>query len=140
MLTLFSPPYRSFNHDPKIHPNPFVFTPERPIATDTHTPDPHNVSFGFGRRICPGRVLASRHIFSIISHCLAAFNLRKAKGEDGYEIEPKLGETPEIVSHVMPFQCTITPRSSEVVNLIQAVEREYPFEKGGAEILTRMEY
>jgi hypothetical protein len=51
-----------------------------------------------------------------------------------------LGETPEIVSHVIPFQCTITPRSSEVVNLIQVVEREYPFEKGGAEILRRMEY
>jgi hypothetical protein len=71
---------------------------------------------------------------------LAAFDIRKAKGEDGYEIEPELGETPEIVSHVMPFQCTIIPRSSEVVDLIQYVEREHPFEKGDAEILRRMEY
>lgn len=98
------------------------------------------MSFGFGRRICPGRVLASSHVFSIIAHCLAAFDIRKAIGEGGSEIEPELGETPDLVSHVLPFQCTITPRSPEVIDLIQAVEREHPFVKGDAGILKQMEY
>jgi hypothetical protein len=126
---------RAFNHDPLTHHKPFDFNPDRFLVSEGHEaePDPSSVSFGYGRRTCPGRFVASTAIFLTVAQCLAAFNIRKAIGEDGREIEPQLGATTELVSYVLPFQCTITPRSPEYVALIKAVEQDYPFEKSDAE-------
>lgn len=53
-----------------------IFKPERFLATEDHTPqlDPHALSFGFGRRICPGKLLADNTIFLSIAQSLAVFN------------------------------------------------------------------
>jgi hypothetical protein len=132
---VFSTLSRAFNHDPQTYRKPFDFSPDRFLASESHEaePDPSNVSFGYGRRTCPGRFVASAAIFLTVAQCLAAFNIRKAIGEDGCEIDPELGATTELVSYVLPFQCTITPRSPEYVELIQAVEQDHPFEKSDAE-------
>jgi hypothetical protein len=126
---------RAFNHDPQTHQKPFDFSPDRFLASEGHEaePDPYNVSFGYGRRTCPGRFVANTAIFLTVAQCLTAFNIRKATGKDGREIEPELGATTELVSYVLPFQCAITPRSPEYVALIQAVEQDHPFEKSDAE-------
>ncbi|KAF2425530.1 cytochrome P450 [Tothia fuscella] len=125
----------AFNHDPQTHHRPFDFIPDRFLASKDHQaePDAFNVSFGYGRRTCPGRFVASAAMFLAVAQCLAAFNISKAVDENGCEIEPKLGATTELVSYVLPFQCDITPRSDEYVALIRAAEQDHPFGESDAE-------
>ncbi|KAG6898822.1 hypothetical protein C0993_003910 [Termitomyces sp. T159_Od127] len=48
-------------HDPEVYADPQKFNPERFIATEGRPaePDPRHVTFGFGRRICPGAVITA---------------------------------------------------------------------------------
>ena len=59
------------------------------MKLDPDAPDPTEASFGFGRRICPGRHFAMDTIFIAVSHMLAAFNIGKAHDADGNPITPK---------------------------------------------------
>ncbi|KAF2100242.1 cytochrome P450 [Rhizodiscina lignyota] len=130
----------AINHDEKVYREPSKFDPDRWLASAGHEPEADHVSFGYGRRICPGRYVASRTIFLIVAQCLAAFSIRKATGGDGREIEPELGVTADLISHVLPFSCTITPRSPKYIELVNAVEQDYPFQKSDAEILEHLKY
>ena len=80
-------------HDEKLYPNPGVFDPTRWLTPDGRlmkkNVDPLDLSFGFGRRICPGRHFAMDTIFIAVSHMLAAFNIGKAQDADGNPITPK---------------------------------------------------
>ncbi|KAK4869373.1 hypothetical protein LT330_006373 [Penicillium expansum] len=91
----------SFNNDPMIYPNPQGFQPER-FLSEPSVLEPGDVSFGFGRRICPGRLIAETSIFLIIAHTLAVFDIRKPT-ENGKEIEPTVYSTPGLLSHLAPF-------------------------------------
>jgi len=126
-----------FNHDPEVHPDPLVFSPERFLTEDGHEPepDPREISFGFGRRICPGKWIADTAIFVTMAQTLAAYNVTKAVGIDGREIEPKLDPQPGIVSLLVPFPCAFTVRSPKYEELIRAVEKEYPFKVGDSDLL-----
>jgi cytochrome P450 len=44
-------------HDPRVYNDPEVFNPDR-FMGESPEPDPRNIVFGFGRRICPGKLLA----------------------------------------------------------------------------------
>jgi cytochrome P450 len=89
-----------FTHDPAIYPDPMAFQPERFIQTPTHTPepDPRLWTFGYGRRICPGRYIADNALFTTIAQSLAVFNIEKPV-ENGKTVEPKVGFEPGVVSH-----------------------------------------
>src|SRR5580658_4152704 len=71
---------RGFTHDPKTFHNPMTFKPERFLGLEDRDPepDPNTLSFGFGRRICPGRVLADTSVYLTIAQSLAVFNISKA--------------------------------------------------------------
>ncbi|KAH8768679.1 cytochrome protein [Hyaloscypha sp. PMI_1271] len=53
---LLLPNIWGFLHNPDVYHEPMEFKPERFLPTDGSLPepDPHKLSFGFGRRICPG--------------------------------------------------------------------------------------
>lgn len=80
-------------HDEKMYPNPEVFDPTRWLTPDGQlvkmNPDPLDLSFGFGRRICPGRHFAYDTIFIAVAHMLATFEITKAIDADGNTITPK---------------------------------------------------
>ncbi|PLN82775.1 cytochrome P450 [Aspergillus taichungensis] len=115
-------------HDPSAYANPEAFNPDRFLATDTHTPelDPHSIAFGFGRRICPGRLLADNTVFLSIAQSLAVFNIATTE-EIG-----KPDFTTGVVSHPAPYKYEITPRSEAHEALIRAVEVEAPWEESHA--------
>lgn len=122
------------NNDPEFYPNPDEFRPERYLPSDGQSvaPDPHDNTFGFGRRICPGRITADTSTFLAISHALFAFNIDKPIGEDGNVIEPEAKFTPGFISHPVPFKCSLTPRSAKRQQLILDFEREHPFQPSDA--------
>ncbi|KAJ5594389.1 uncharacterized protein N7459_000597 [Penicillium hispanicum] len=127
----------AFNHDPTVHPEPSQFRPERYLSDEGRDtePDPHDTVFGFGRRICPGRLVADTSLFLTIAHTIAVFDITKSTDQDGKEIDPPVEFTPGLLSHPVPYTCAFTARSEQHRALILDFERNTPFETGDAERL-----
>ncbi|KAG5756938.1 hypothetical protein H9Q70_000477 [Fusarium xylarioides] len=127
-----------FAHDPEVHHEPMRFNPERFLSTDGNEPeqDPHKYTFGFGRRVCPGRVLADNALFLNIAQSLAVLHIRK--DENG--AQPELLFTPGMISHPEPFKAAITPRSPHHEQLIRSLEQEFPWEQSDSHIIEKMQH
>ncbi|OSX64695.1 hypothetical protein POSPLADRAFT_1135070 [Postia placenta MAD-698-R-SB12] len=107
-------------HDPSLYPDPFQVNPDRYSKQEGGlNPDPRRFAFGYGRRVCPGKVLADDSIFTVVACVLATLDISKAVGPDGQPIEPDVQYTGGTISFPGPFQCTIKPRSAESARLIQ---------------------
>ncbi|KAF8510113.1 cytochrome P450 [Hysterangium stoloniferum] len=107
-------------HDEKNYgPNTHKFIPERFLKPGVKDPI---ASFGFGRRICPGRHLAENTIFIIIVSLLKAFRITPKKDMNGNPIPIKEAFTSGLLSHPQDFECQITPRSEIIERLIYANE------------------
>ncbi|KAF7296361.1 Cytochrome P450 [Mycena chlorophos] len=112
-------------HDEKIYQEAHQFKPERFLRNGQINPDimdPDIAAWGFGRRVCPGMHMAKGTMWISIASILASFNIEKAHDEYGNTIEPSFECTPGIVRGPLPFQCTITPRSSQTTEAILATE------------------
>jgi cytochrome P450 len=83
--------FRAILHDPEVYPDPEEFKPERFLKTDGSIRDDPTLSlaFGSGKRICSGRHLVDATIFMVAASVLSAFNVTKAKDENGHEIPLK---------------------------------------------------
>ncbi|KAJ7355324.1 hypothetical protein DFH08DRAFT_497235, partial [Mycena albidolilacea] len=93
-----------------------------PIALFRRTrinPDPV-FAFGYGRRACPGQFMAFDSLWIIIASLLAAFDITKAFGEDGKEIEPSGEYLSGLACIPLPFQSYIKPRSKRSADLFKA--------------------
>ncbi|KAF1837812.1 cytochrome P450 [Decorospora gaudefroyi] len=123
-------------HDPAIYPDPMTFRPERYLSTSTHTaePDPRTWTFGYGRRVCPGRHVADNALFMTIAQALAVFNVQKPV-ENGRVVEPDVQFTPGVVSHPMPYRVSVKPRSEQCKELIQKIEQVYPWRESDAKVM-----
>ncbi|KAM0289149.1 hypothetical protein ACHAO9_006369 [Fusarium lateritium] len=126
-----------FAHDPEVYSEPMAFKPERFLSSDDNQPelDPQTYAFGFGRRVCPGRVLAENALFLNIAQSLAVFNISK----DEKEPDTELRFTSGVISHPEPFKAVITPRSANHEKFIRSLEQKYPWEKSDGHILESME-
>ncbi|KAJ7625700.1 cytochrome P450 [Roridomyces roridus] len=109
-------------HDETVYPDPHAFKPERFLLPNGQ-PDPAvrdpEVAFGFGRRQCPGRHMATSSIWITVASLLATFDIKKA-----VDAEPTYEYTSSIVSEPLPFKCTITPRSAKAAALVQSVDTD----------------
>ncbi|KAF8637703.1 hypothetical protein AX16_010778 [Volvariella volvacea WC 439] len=103
----------AMTHDETIYPEPDRFMPERFLdASGNLNNDDRILSFGFGRRICAGRYLASNSLWFFIASMLAMFDIKKAVDESGKEIEIDPDYEDGVVSHPKDFQCRFIPRST----------------------------
>ena len=125
---------RGIAHDPNVFHDPSAFKPERFLDLESREPDPDSFVFGFGRRKCPGRVLADTSVYLTIAQSLAVFDIRK-EVENGKEVEPIVEFTPGTISHPEPFKTSIKPRSSEHEALIRSVLVDHPWEESDAKFL-----
>ncbi|KAJ4362544.1 hypothetical protein N0V83_010638 [Neocucurbitaria cava] len=125
-----------FTHDPSVYPDPMTFRPERFLSTPTHKaePDPRTWTFGYGRRVCPGRYVADNALFITIAQSLAVFNISKPV-ENGKTVEPAIEFEPGVISHPVPYRTAIQPRSEKHRELIQKAEVDYPWQESDAEVL-----
>ncbi|TFY67202.1 hypothetical protein EVJ58_g1776 [Rhodofomes roseus] len=98
--------------DPSLYPNPEVVDPERYLHNSDKNinPDPRTFAFGYGRRVCPGQILAEDTFYLTAANILASFDVSDAVSLDGSK--PKWGGG--IVSKPLPFNCTIKPRTSSL--------------------------
>ncbi|KIY61912.1 cytochrome P450 [Cylindrobasidium torrendii FP15055 ss-10] len=94
--------------DPAVYSNPEMFNPERFLGESPEM-DPEAVVFGFGRRICPGRLLADVSVFITLAMSLAAFNIQPVV-EGGKPAPPVYASEGGPVDRLVSFKCSITPR------------------------------
>ncbi|KAF4621149.1 hypothetical protein D9613_000281 [Agrocybe pediades] len=66
------------------------FMPERFMNSSLDTPDkagdlidPSSYSFGFGRRLCPGKVLGENNIFLFVTYLMATLHISRKRDKDG---------------------------------------------------------
>ncbi|CAJ0547332.1 Ff.00g040860.m01.CDS01 [Fusarium sp. VM40] len=123
-----------FLHDPAIYRDPSSFDPDRYLEP-RNEPHPNFASFGFGRRVCPGRFLAEESLFISISRLLASFDIKKAVDGRGNEIEPEISVTPGMIGHIHDYPYDIKPRNENYADMIRKVEIEHPWEEGDAQFL-----
>jgi cytochrome P450 len=113
---------RAVLHNPKDYPNPEVFDPSRyltPEGTlDPSVRDPRTACFGFGRRICPGRHVASASLFAMVSTLLATVDIVRPKDADGNEVVPEVDVTTGMLSHPKPFPWAVRLRSRDAEELL----------------------
>ncbi|KAL2814360.1 cytochrome P450 [Aspergillus cavernicola] len=118
---LILPNIWAFTHDPKSYPSPTTFNPSR-FLSPTPDPDPQNLTFGFGRRICPGKLLADSTVYLSIAQSLAVFDIRTTSEEP-----VKAEFLPGVISHPVPYTLGIMPRSKGHEELVRSVEAEVPW-------------
>ncbi|KAF8517574.1 cytochrome P450 [Hysterangium stoloniferum] len=105
-------------HDESVYPDPLAFDPTRFIG-EKQQPDPKELVFGRGRRVCPGQHIAEASVFIQVASVLAGFDILRALDDAGREIIPEVGFTTAIVSYVQPFKCRVVPRREEIRSLIE---------------------
>ncbi|KAJ7740813.1 cytochrome P450 [Mycena metata] len=118
--------YRIPAHSVDMYPDPHSFKPERFLLDGKLNPairDP-DAAFGFGRRICPGRNMAASSLWITIPSILSTFNIRKATDDNGNVVELSHEYAPGLIACPLPFKCSITPRSTQAVEAIQATGAE----------------
>lgn len=128
-------------HDPETYHEPMAFKPERFLEMEGQVPemDPHSITFGFGRRICPGRFLADNTVYLSVAQTLAVFNISNAT-QDGIPLKESPMSEPGVISHPSPFQCSIAIRGPSEEALILSVEKEHPWEPSDASELEKLGY
>ncbi|CAG8232246.1 unnamed protein product [Penicillium nalgiovense] len=131
--SLIMPNIWAMTHDPTVYHDPMVFKPERFLGIDGREPefDPHDLVFGFGRRICPARILADITLYMSAAQSLAVFDIRKAV-EDGKEVDVQPEFLPGVISHPVPWKFHIEPRSPAHESVIRSVEKKHPWEASNA--------
>ena len=73
-------------NDPEVYQNPETFNVERFLG-DNPEADPGLVVFGFGRRVCPGRLLADASLYITFAMILWSFDVSPIK-VDGKPVPP----------------------------------------------------
>ncbi|XRM44916.1 hypothetical protein ABZX51_008019 [Aspergillus tubingensis] len=104
----------AITHDPNIYPHPEKFDPERFLGENPQ-PDPSGWVFGFGRRVCPGRVLADASVFVTVGMILSALRI-SLEGEGG-----EVMFTPGVVSHPVLDGVRVQARSQRHEEVIREV-------------------
>ncbi|RDB29405.1 hypothetical protein Hypma_016002 [Hypsizygus marmoreus] len=109
----------AMTRDEERYPQPDLFLPERFLDADGNLNDDSTVlTFGFGRRICVGRHMASATVWLMIANVLATFDIAKAKDENGVEIPVNDDYSDGLICHKLPYRCSVTVRSEEAQRLI----------------------
>lgn len=83
-------------HDESVYPSPFKFDPTRFIG-EKQQPDPRELAFGRGRRVCPGQHIAEASVFIQVASVLATFDILREEKDSYPEFEAEVEFTTAIV-------------------------------------------
>ncbi|KAF9561003.1 cytochrome P450 [Agrocybe pediades] len=102
---------------------PMDFIPER-FMESSDTPgrklvDPSSYSFGFGRRLCPGKALGENNIFLFITYLMCTVNIFRKRDAEGNCIPLESQYTDGLVSFPTPFAVDFSPRDQNRVSLLE---------------------
>jgi len=119
-------------HNKQVYPDPFSFKPERFLKdgkVDPSVPNPIDIVFGYGRRLCPGRQMAFDALWITLASLIAAFDITKAVDENGNVIEVRAeNDGSSLLCVPDPFKCSMKPRSQKHLDTIDAtLSQQYDY-------------
>ncbi|KAF5355371.1 hypothetical protein D9757_013345 [Collybiopsis confluens] len=118
--TLVIPNVWHMMHDPQIFSDPEVFNPERYKGLDSEMQKVTDITFGFGRRRCPGFDFAQQSIFAIVATILVTCDILP-----DVETElPKAEYTSGGIVFPKPFKYKLQPRSDHMRQLLRSYIEE----------------
>jgi cytochrome P450 len=126
-----------FTRDPSVYHDAEVFKPER-FAEPYNEPYATNVTFGFGRRVCPGKLFADASLFLTFAQSLAVLNINRGVDDEGKEVEMVHGFMDGIIGRPTPFKVRLVTRSGKHGELIEKFVEQHPWEESGAEFVEKM--
>ncbi|EJF63284.1 cytochrome P450 [Dichomitus squalens LYAD-421 SS1] len=97
-------------HDPAVYDDPETFRPERFLRDgrlDPDARDPGELSFGFGRRICPGRHFGLAAVYINVASALHVFDFSPPVDAHGREIRIEPRMVSGFVSRAEDARCTV---------------------------------
>ncbi|KAJ7337558.1 cytochrome P450 [Mycena albidolilacea] len=117
----------TMHHNEDRYPDSYTFNPDRYLGDDLSCAESAKLSnvdlrdhwtFGAGRRICPGLVVAERELFLAISRILWTFTVKSIPSEpiSLEEYEGMSGRTP------LPFRVKFEPRNDSVHGLVENIQ------------------
>ncbi|KAF5354610.1 hypothetical protein D9757_012338 [Collybiopsis confluens] len=115
----------AMTHDEKDYPcpDPAIFAPERFLGEEgLKLRDPRDISFGFGRRRCPGITFANTVTFLVITRTLAAFRIDPVRGSNGEPLLPPLEFVTAFTTPPKEVKCMLVPRSKIMVDMIKNIQ------------------
>ncbi|ORE10331.1 cytochrome P450 [Rhizopus microsporus var. microsporus] len=102
------------------------FIPERYIedtrsisaCNSMHTTKRTDITFGFGRRTCPGSYMAEREIFSMLVELVSKCTIKPILSSKGIPVYPKLDEyiDESVIAPPAQFKFRLVKREKETVN------------------------
>ncbi|KAJ6540312.1 cytochrome P450 [Mycena capillaripes] len=114
-----------FLHDPKVYTDPTAFNPDRFIGPNPE-PDPKDMVFGYGRRVCPGTHLADVSVWINVAKAVAGLKITRSVGTDGKEIDPVADTTDGTLVRPVPFTCQVEPRTGNIMQLVLDATTDAP--------------
>lgn len=117
----------AIHHNERDFPDPDRFNPKRYLPGDPDSrPFPGDkgyMTFGWGRRVCSGQVLAEQGTWVTVARLLWGFQIQKKKRRsDGGIVDVDIfNYTNGLNMRPRPFECSIEPRSDDIR---QTIERE----------------
>lgn len=126
-----------FTRDPKSYHDPETFKPER-FEEPYNEPLATQMTFGYGRRKCPGYIFADASLFLIFAQALSVFDIKPGVDEDGTELKLTHGFLNGVIGRPTPFKVRLLPRSEAHEKLIVRNVEEHGWEESGAEVIRGM--
>ncbi|PPQ77931.1 hypothetical protein CVT25_015406 [Psilocybe cyanescens] len=77
----------AMSYNEKAYPDPYAFKPERFLDNEGKLTDDKVLAYGFGRRGCVGKPMASSTTWIMMVSILAAFDITKSKDKHGNDVE-----------------------------------------------------
>ncbi|KAF8472466.1 cytochrome P450 [Kalaharituber pfeilii] len=114
----------AIHHNEKYFSDSHTFIPERyleepPAGMEKYPNRDGHSAFGWGRRICPGKLLAENSLYITITRILWGFTISKAKDDFGNELTPNIfAYTDGFNSKPQPFSCEVKVRNAAIEAII----------------------
>ncbi|KAJ4482566.1 cytochrome P450 [Lentinula aciculospora] len=111
----------SILHNEEDYPKPHSFNPSRFLNAEgkinPEIKDPAIAAFGFGRRVCPGKLIAVDLLWIAIASILACYSIEPELDDEGQPGKPSAISQPgpTMLSHPQPFKCRFIPRSKDLI-------------------------
>jgi cytochrome P450 len=112
--------------DENVYHNTDAFDPECFLPVESGgRGEPHPVGlFGFGRRVCPGKLVGELTLRSVIACMQSTMKIEKTLDKKAKPIIPDAEFTNGFVQHPNDFQCVITPPNERSISLIYCMPLE----------------